>query len=89
MSVTAPANSQPLHRNDETMAYRDLGRTGLKVSAVSMGCMRLGEDQEVNTGTVARAIELGINYFETTRGYCGGQCQHRVAPGLRGQTADL
>ncbi|MFH1571267.1 MAG: aldo/keto reductase, partial [Gemmatimonadota bacterium] len=47
------------------------------------------EDQEVNTGTVARAIELGINYFETTRGYCGGQCQHRVAPGLRGQTADL
>lgn len=89
MPVVAAPHSHPLHRNDEAMAYRDLGRTGLKVSAVSMGCMRLGADQEVNTATVARAIELGMNYFETTRGYCGGQCQHRVAPGLKGQTPHL
>lgn len=89
MPVVTPANSQPLHRNDDTMAYRDLGRTGFKVSAVSMGCMRLGEDQDVNTRTVARAVELGMNYFETTRGYCGGQCQQRVAPGLRGQPPHL
>ncbi len=89
MSVTPRANGHPLHRSDATMVYRALGRTGLEVSAVSMGCMRLGADQDANTATVARAIELGMNYFETTRGYCGGQCQHRVAPGLRGQTPHL
>ncbi len=78
-----PANSEDLVRNDETMQYRPLGSTGLSVSALSMGCMRLGEDQDVNTATVSRAIELGVNYFETTRFYCGGQCQHRVAPGVK------
>jgi predicted aldo/keto reductase-like oxidoreductase len=48
--------------------------------------MRLTEDQALNTQVVARAIDLGVNYFETTRGYCGGQCQHRTAPGLVNKT---
>jgi len=89
MSVTPLANSEPLIQNDQTLRYRPLGRTGLQVSALSMGCMRLGEDQELNTRVVSRALELGVNYFETTRGYCGGQCQHRVAPGLQGKTAGV
>jgi len=86
VSVTPAANSEPLIRNDETMRYRPLGRTGLMVSALSFGCMRLGEDQELNTTLISRAIDLGVNYFETTRIYCGGQCQHRIAPGLVGKT---
>jgi uncharacterized protein len=89
MSVVDPANSQPLHQIDGTMRYRDLGSTGLRVSAVSMGCMRLGEDQELNTRVVSRAIDLGVNYFETTRGYCGGRCQHRVAPGLEDKATNI
>ena len=83
MSVTVPAHRLPLIRNDETMRYRPLGKTGLMVSALSFGCMRLSEDMELNERLISRAIDLGINYFETTRGYCGGQCQQRVAPGLR------
>ena len=89
MPPVLAANHQPLHRNDETMRYRPLGRTGLEVSAVSMGCMRLGEDQTLNTAVVSRSVDRGVNYFETTRGYCGGQCQHRVAPGLVGQSTDV
>ena len=89
MSAVHPANHDPLHQNDDTMRYRDLGRTGLKVSAVSMGCMRLGEDQDLNTKVVNRAIDLGVNYYETTRGYCGGRCQHRVAPGLEGKATSI
>ncbi|NQT91509.1 MAG: aldo/keto reductase [Lentisphaerae bacterium] len=65
------------------MRYRPLGKTGLKVSALSMGCMRLVDDQPQNTRVVSKAIELGVNYFETTRFYCGGKCQHRTAPGLK------
>jgi uncharacterized protein len=83
MPVTEPAHNEPLNRKDETMRYRPLGRTGLHVSALSMGCMRLSEDQDLNTRLVSRAVELGINYFETTRYYLGGQCQHRTAPGLK------
>jgi hypothetical protein len=83
------ANSEPLIRNDETMRYRPLGNTGLMVSALSFGCMRLKDDQELNTGLISRAIDLGVNYFETTRGYLGGTCQHRTAPGLVGKTAGV
>jgi len=86
MTVTTRANAEALIRNDETMRYRPLGRTGLMVSALSMGCMRLGEDQEVNTALVSAAVERGLNYFETTRFYCGGQCQQRTAPGLAAKT---
>ncbi|OPZ24157.1 MAG: Aldo/keto reductase family protein [Lentisphaerae bacterium ADurb.BinA184] len=86
MSVVSAANCEALAQKPEAMNYRAFGRTGLMVSALSMGCMRLGEDQEANTRVVARALELGVNYFETTRWYCGGQCQHRTAPGLAGKT---
>ena len=89
MAVTEPANSEPLIRNDETMRYRPLGKTGMQISALSFGCMRLTEDQDVNTAIVSRAIDLGVNYFETTRGYCGGKCQHRTAPGLVGKSSGV
>jgi len=89
MALTLTANAEPLRQEPETMRYRALGSTGLRVSALSMGCMRLTADQELNTRVVARAIELGINYFETTRGYCGGQCQQRTAPGLAENTTGI
>jgi len=86
MSITQPTNIEPLIRNDETMRYRHLGKTGLLVSALSFGCMRLSDDQDLNTRLISRAIDLGVNYFETTRYYLGGTCQHRTAPGLKGRT---
>jgi predicted aldo/keto reductase-like oxidoreductase len=86
MSIVPSSHGEPLIRNDATMKYRRFGQTGWQVSALSFGCMRLGADMELNTKLVATAIENGINYFETTRGYCGGQCQQRTAPGLAGKT---
>ena len=86
MSVVASAHDEPLISNDETMQYRPLGKTGYKVSALSFGCMRLQDNPELNEELIARGIDLGINYFETTRHYLGGTCQHRVAPGLKGKT---
>jgi len=89
MTVIAAANSEPLQRNDETMRYRTFGRTGLQVSALSFGCMRLSEDQELNTALISKAIDDGVNYFETTRHYLGGTCQHKTAPGLQGKTGGI
>lgn len=83
MAVPAAANSEPLIRNDAVMRYRPFGRTGWDVSALSFGCMRLSSDMDLNTRLIARSVELGVNYYETTRFYCGGQCQHRTAPGLK------
>jgi len=72
------------------MQYRPLGKTGLQVSALALGCMRLPEnDPELSAQVVDSAIAAGINYFETTRGYINGRCQHLVGPGLKGRSKGL
>jgi predicted aldo/keto reductase-like oxidoreductase len=71
------------------MRYRPFGSTGLEVSALSFGCMRLSEDQDLNTALISQAVDEGINYFETTRHYIRGTCQHKTAPGLVGKTAGV
>jgi predicted aldo/keto reductase-like oxidoreductase len=86
MSITTISNNEPLILKEETMKYRPFGKTGLMVSSLSFGCMRLIDDQEYNTKLISQAIDLGVNYFETTRYYLGGTCQQRTAPGLVGKT---
>ena len=49
------------------MEYRTLGRTGLKVSTVSFGVMRLKEP-----AVLIKALDVGINYFDTAHGYQNG-----------------
>lgn len=72
------------------MQYRMLGSTGLKVSSLAMGCMRLPEnDPDLSAQVVDKCIELGVNYFETTRGYIRGRCQHLTAGGLKGRSRGL
>lgn len=72
------------------MQYRPLGKTGLQVSALAMGCMRLpADDPELAAQVVDQAIAAGVNYFETTFGYVGGKCQHLTAPGLKGRSRGL
>jgi predicted aldo/keto reductase-like oxidoreductase len=67
-----------------------LGKTGLQVSSLAMGCMRLPtEDPDLAAAVIDAAIAAGVNYFETTRGYLGGRCQHLTAPGLKGRSRGL
>src|SRR5579864_5429268 len=49
------------------MEYRNLGRSGLLVSAVGVGCNNFGRraDQQAATAVVHKALELGINFFDT------------------------
>lgn len=67
------------------MEYRELGRTGKKVSLLSLGCMRLPEDGEEGAKVVSRAVNLGINYFETSNWYCHGRSEIMVADGVKGR----
>ena len=72
------------------MKYRPLGKTGLQVSSLAMGCMRLPEhDPDLAAQVVDAAIAAGVNYFETTEWYIKGKCQHLTAGGLRGRSRGL
>jgi aryl-alcohol dehydrogenase-like predicted oxidoreductase len=60
------------------MRYRTFGRTGLRVSTVSMGCNRLGDpgvDPSSWPPIVERALELGVNFFDTSISYNQGRSE--------------
>jgi aryl-alcohol dehydrogenase-like predicted oxidoreductase len=60
------------------MQYRLFGRTGLNVSTVSMGTNRLGDagvDPAVWPPIVERALELGVNFFDTSISYNEGRSE--------------
>ena len=75
------------------MIYRDFGKTGIKVSALGFGCMRLPgshidghfePDQEKTTEMILRAYGLGVNYFDTAPGYCDTRSEIAVGKALKG-----
>src|SRR5580658_5292246 len=56
------------------MEFRELGRSGLKVSAQGLGCMGMsefyaGRDDEESIKTIHRALDLGITFLDTADVY--------------------
>jgi aryl-alcohol dehydrogenase-like predicted oxidoreductase len=47
------------------MNYRQLGKSVLQISEISFGCMSLSANETENDRLINRAIELGINFFDT------------------------
>lgn len=73
------------------MIYRTLGKTGLRVSQLGFGAMRLpmiGEgdekrvDRERSTPMIHRAFEGGVNYIDSAVGYCNRDSQRAVGDAL-------
>jgi aryl-alcohol dehydrogenase-like predicted oxidoreductase len=67
------------------MQYRQLGPSSLAVSAIGFGCMSLGQDEAENTRIVHRAIELGINLFDTADIYEKGLNEEKIGRILKGR----
>jgi aryl-alcohol dehydrogenase-like predicted oxidoreductase len=76
------------------MRYRPLGRTGQFVSEICLGTMTFGGgagfwraigalDQASSTGLVGRAIEAGVNFFDTANVYSEGQSEIQLGQALR------
>ena len=72
------------------MKYRTLGRTGLQVSEVGFGGAGIGHvwgpttDEEC-VRAVRRALDLGINFFDTSPMYGGGKSEENLGRGLEGR----
>lgn len=70
------------------MEYRCLGESTLKVSALSLGCRAFGRrDLSVETckAVVKKALDLGINFFDTADIYGDGQSEEYLAAALARQ----
>ena len=72
------------------MEYRNLGRSGLQVSVVGLGCNNFGGrmDQDATQKVVDHAIELGINLFDTADVYGGAGKSEEFLGKALGQHAD-
>jgi uncharacterized protein len=62
-------------------SFRDLGRTGMKISDVSFGASRLRGDEDL----VRHAYDRGINYFDTAESYTGGVSETTIGKALKGK----
>ncbi len=72
------------------MKYVNLGRSGLKVSRLCLGCMSYGEperlpqpwslDEKASRPLIRQALEAGINFFDTANIYSGGSSEENTRP---------
>ncbi len=76
------------------MQYVPFGRTGIMVSRLGFGCMRLPYDEkdgvkvfntEKSVQMLHRAMELGVNYFDTAPYYCDKESEVIVGKALKGR----
>ena len=67
------------------MEYRPLGRTGVKVSELCLGCMTFGNttEPEDSYAIVDRAIDAGINFLDTANVYSTGRSEEVTGEALK------
>jgi aryl-alcohol dehydrogenase-like predicted oxidoreductase len=75
------------------MQYVKLGSTGLDVSPICIGCMSYGDrsrgghqwvlDEETSRGFIRRALDAGVNFFDTANSYSGGSSEEITGRALR------
>ncbi|MGH6654202.1 MAG: aldo/keto reductase [Actinocrinis sp.] len=75
------------------MQYVKLGSTGLDVSRICVGCMSFGDrargghqwvlDEDTSRTFIKRALDAGVNFFDTANSYSGGSSEEITGRALR------
>ncbi|MBX6763382.1 MAG: aldo/keto reductase [Rubrobacteraceae bacterium] len=76
------------------MRYRELGKTGMRVSEVSLGTWAFGGDwgevrDEESYATLNRAVDLGVNFFDTADVYGDGRSERLLGRLLRERDEEI
>lgn len=75
------------------MEYRNLGRTGVKVSPLCLGTMMFGgwgnPDHDDSIRVIHKALDAGINFVDTADVYSGGESEQIVGKALAGRRDDV
>lgn len=70
------------------MRYRQMGKTGLNVSVIGFGAIKLPQvDAQTAVEVIRKAIELGINFIDTARGY--GDSERKVGMAIKGMRENV
>lgn len=66
------------------MEYRKVGRSGLSVSAIGLGCVDFGNrlDQAASSELVSVALDQGVTLFDTSDNYCAGRSEEILGRAL-------
>jgi len=75
------------------MEYRTLGSSDISVSVIGFGCggnarVMVSDDDELRLATLERALQAGINYFDTAAAYGDGKSECNLGRDLRALGAD-
>src|SRR6476660_5814777 len=75
------------------MEYRNLGRTGVKVSPLCLGAMMFGAwgepDHDKSIRIIHAALDAGINFVDTADVYSGGESEEIVGKAIKGRRDDV
>jgi len=76
------------------MKHRKLGRQGLTVSALGLGCMGMSEfygsrDDHESVATIHRALDLGVNFLDTADMYAVGENERLVGRAIKGRRREV
>src|SRR3546814_19334840 len=75
------------------MDKRQIGRSGLRVTTVGLGCNNFGWtiDQQASNAVVAKALDLGVNFFDTADRYgtAGGDSEIVLGKALAARRKDI
>lgn len=73
------------------MELRTVGRSGLQVSVLGLGCNNFGSriDEEAARSVVKACLEAGVTFFDTADVYGGGQSEEFLGRALEGHRDDV
>ena len=75
------------------MQYRKIGKSGLKVSEIGLGCgsptFAGKADEQTSVDIINHALELGINFIDTAETYAEGRSETLIGKALQGKRSQV